>query len=103
MPRWGFLLYIRADDGTRSHLRLETEEKALHPWPGSEGKGSPPHDMTRQDRDWDKTLEMEQTEPPGPSRASRMQEATLGTGCGHKRHSITHLLSERINNKKMWP
>ena len=56
--------------------------------------------MTGQDRDWDKTLEMEQTEPPGPSRASRMQEVTAGTGCGHKRHSIT-LLSERINKKNV--
>lgn len=42
MPRWGFLLNIRADGGTRSHLRLETGEKAQHVWPGSEGKGSPP-------------------------------------------------------------
>ena len=42
MPRWGFLLNIRADDGTRSHLRVETDGKAQHPWPGSEGKGSPP-------------------------------------------------------------
>ena len=56
--------------------------------------------MTGQDRDWDKTLEMEQTEPPGPSRASRMQEVTAGTGYGHKRHSIT-LLSERINKKNV--
>lgn len=50
--------------------------------------------MTGQDRDWDKTLEMEQTERSWLSRASRMQEVAVGTGCGHKRHSVTILLSE---------
>lgn len=57
-----------------------------------EGRGF--HDMTGQDRDWDKTLEMEQTECSWLSRASRMQEVAAGTGCGHKRHSVTILLSE---------
>lgn len=99
MPRWGFLLNIRADDGTRSHLRPRLKKRLSTLGLVPRGRGAP-HDMTGQDRDWDKTLEMEQTEPPGPSRASRMQEVTAGTGCGHKRHSIT-LLSERINKKNV--
>lgn len=74
-------------------MRLETQEKAQPPWPGPGGRGAP-HDMTGQDRDWNETLEMEQTEPPGPRRALGLQEEAVGTGYGHKRHSITILSSE---------
>jgi len=75
--RWGFLLHIRADEGTRSHSRLETQQSAQHPEPGLRGRVL--HDMTGQTETGTRPWRWNRQEPPG---LSILKDA--GGGCWHR-------------------